>query len=88
MGEVVSFAEAYRNSLIARFPPRSLVRTADGARARVEGLEIVEIDGDDVPCAKLWFEFGKPIDLYPLSGLTRIPDIQTGGKRPFEGDRA
>jgi hypothetical protein len=88
MGEVVSFAEAYRNSLIARFPRGCLVRTADGARARVEELEIIEIDGDDVPCACLWFEFGKPIDRYPLSGLTRLPDSWIGKKQPFEGDRA
>lgn len=88
MGEVVNFAQAYVSRLIARYPVRSLVRTADGARARVEGLEIVEIDGDKVPCARLWFEFGKPIDLYPLSGLTLIPDSWVGRKLPFEGDRA
>lgn len=88
MGDVVNFAEVYMSRLIARFPRGSLVRTADGTRARVEGLEIIEIDGDDVPCACLWFEFGKPIDRYPLSGLTLIPDSWAGKKLPFEGDRA
>jgi hypothetical protein len=88
MGDIVNFAEVYRDRLIARFPRGSLVRTSDGAKARVEGMEIIEIDGDPVPCACLWFEFGKPIDRYPLSGLTLIPDSWVGRKLPFEGDRA